>query len=129
MSSDEENDEIQDPEKIRDKILKMHQGERMQASAWDDDNTGVESRRNPEDPDSLAILKAAANGNIGRVVKLVEENPTLVHVTDKDGYTPLHRACYRNYTSIVKELRLTLELLTDGSLCTQHATTSRVLKF
>ncbi|XP_057327112.1 ankyrin repeat domain-containing protein 49-like [Microplitis mediator] len=106
MSSDEENDEIQDLEKIRDKILTMHQSERMQVSAWDDDNTGVESQRNPEDPDSRAILKAAEKGNSERVAKLLEKNPTLVHATDKDGYTPLHRACYGNHTSIIEYLLL-----------------------
>lgn len=56
MSSDEENDEIQDLEAIRDKILTMHQGERMQVSAWDDDNTGVESQRNPEGQTILFTL-------------------------------------------------------------------------
>ncbi|KAH0567525.1 ankyrin repeat domain-containing protein 49-like [Cotesia glomerata] len=104
MSSDEENDQIQDLEAIRDKILSSSQGERMQVSAWDDDNTGVETQRNPEDPEARAILKAAENGNIERVTILLDKNPELVHATDKDGYTPLHRACYANHTKIIEVL-------------------------
>lgn len=26
----------------------------------------------------------------------MEKDPNLVHATDKDGYTPLHKACYNN---------------------------------
>lgn len=46
MSSDEENDEMQDLEAIRDKILSSPRSERMQVSAWEDDDDGVESERN-----------------------------------------------------------------------------------
>lgn len=45
MSSDEEN-EMQDLEAIRDKILSSPRSERMQVSAWEDDDDGVESERN-----------------------------------------------------------------------------------
>lgn len=46
MSSDEENDELQDLEEIRDKILSTPRSERMQISAWEDDDDGVEAERN-----------------------------------------------------------------------------------
>lgn len=46
MSSDEENDELQDLEAIRDKILNSPHSERMQVSAWEDDDDGVEAERN-----------------------------------------------------------------------------------
>lgn len=46
MSTDEENDELQDLEKIRDKILSNPRSERMQVSAWEDDDDGVEAERN-----------------------------------------------------------------------------------
>lgn len=46
MSSDEENDELQDLEAIRDKILSSPGSERMQVSAWEDDDDGIEAERN-----------------------------------------------------------------------------------
>lgn len=46
MSSDEENDKLQDLEAIRDKILSSPRSERMQVSAWEDDDDGVEAERN-----------------------------------------------------------------------------------
>ena len=47
MSSDEENDQVQDLAAIRDKMMSLPLSERMQVSAWEDDNTGVESSRYP----------------------------------------------------------------------------------
>ena len=46
MSSDEENDELQDLEAIRDKVLSSPHSKRMQVSAWEDDDDGVEAERN-----------------------------------------------------------------------------------
>lgn len=47
MSSDEENDDVlQDLEAIRDKMMSTPRSERMQVSAWEDDDDGVEAERN-----------------------------------------------------------------------------------
>jgi len=46
MLSDEENDELQDLEAIRDKVLSNPHSKRMQVSAWEDDDDGVETERN-----------------------------------------------------------------------------------
>lgn len=48
MSSDEESDEVQDLEAIRDKMMSLPLSERMQVSAWEDDDTGVEKSRYPK---------------------------------------------------------------------------------
>ena len=45
MSSDEENDELLDLEEIRDKITNTPKSDRMQLSAWEDDDVGVEATR------------------------------------------------------------------------------------
>lgn len=47
------------------------------------------------------ILWAAEHGEIGVVERLIEQNSSVVTVRDKDGYTPLHRACYNNHVEIV----------------------------
>lgn len=47
------------------------------------------------------ILWAAENGDLELVKKLTKVNTDLLHVKDKDGYTPLHRACYSNHVEIV----------------------------
>ncbi|XP_012252615.2 ankyrin repeat domain-containing protein 49-like [Athalia rosae] len=104
MSSDEEADEITDLESIRDKILSQPRGDRMQVSAWEDDNDGIEEERNAREPDSKAILEAAEIGDITTVARLITQNSDLIQATDHDGYTPLHRACYGNHPDIVEYL-------------------------
>lgn len=32
---------------------------------------------------------------------LILGDPTLIHAKDKDGYTPLHRACYNDHEHVV----------------------------
>jgi len=46
MSSDEENDEVQDLEAIRDVMMSTPRSERVQVSAWEDDDDGIEAERN-----------------------------------------------------------------------------------
>lgn len=46
MSSDEENDELTSLEEIRDNIMNQPRADRMQVSAWEDDDEGVEEARN-----------------------------------------------------------------------------------
>lgn len=47
------------------------------------------------------ILWAAENGDANRVSELLEANSNLTKVSDKDGYTPLHRAAYNNHLRVV----------------------------
>lgn len=104
MSSEDENDELTDLEAIRDKILSQPRGDRMQVSAWEDDDDGIEAERNAKEPDEKAILSAAEDGEIEKVRKLLIKDFSLLECTDKDGYTPLHRACYGNHVEIVEYL-------------------------
>jgi len=46
MSSDEENDQVQDLEAIRDIMMSTPRNERVQVSAWEDDDDGIEVDRN-----------------------------------------------------------------------------------
>ncbi|XP_065172795.1 ankyrin repeat domain-containing protein 49-like, partial [Atheta coriaria] len=52
------------------------------------------------------ILWAAEHGHLDIVIKIIEEHPQLVNTKDKDGYSPLHRACYSNHIDIVDYLLL-----------------------
>ncbi|XP_046814274.1 ankyrin repeat domain-containing protein 49-like [Vespa crabro] len=104
MSSEDENDELTDLEKIRDRMLSQPRCDRMQVSAWEDDDDGVEVERNAKEPDEKAILSAAENGDIEKIRKLLIKDLNLLECTDKDGYTPLHRACYGNHVEIVEYL-------------------------
>ncbi|XP_034187446.1 ankyrin repeat domain-containing protein 49 [Osmia lignaria lignaria] len=103
-SSEEENDQLMDLEAIRDEILSQPRSECMQVSAWEDDDDGVETERNAKEPDEKEILNAAENGELDKVKKLITINLGLLEATDKDGYTPLHRACYGNHVEIVEYL-------------------------
>lgn len=104
MSSEDENDELTDLEAIRDKVLSQPRGDRMQVSAWEDDDDGIEAERNAKEPDEKAILNAAKDGEIEKVRKLLIKDFSLLECTDKDGYTPLHRACYGDHVEIVEYL-------------------------
>ncbi|KAL7305381.1 hypothetical protein TKK_0002124 [Trichogramma kaykai] len=104
MSSDEENDELMDLEAIRDKIISTPQNERMQVSAWDNDDDGVDDSRDAKDPTESAILTAAEEGQLDKVKEFYKLNKTLIKCQDKDGYTPLHRACYGNHTNVAEFL-------------------------
>ena len=54
------------------------------------------------EPDAKEILNAAENGQLDRMQRSLARNPRLLECTDKDGYTPLHRACYGNHVKIVE---------------------------
>lgn len=103
-ASDEESDNLADLEEIRDRILSQPRNERMQVSAWEDDDDGVEASRDAKAPDQRTILSAAENGNLENVKYALYGNYDLLNCTDKDGYTPLHRACYGNHVGTVKYL-------------------------
>ncbi|KAI4490935.1 hypothetical protein M0802_010609 [Mischocyttarus mexicanus] len=104
MSSEDENDKLTDLEDIRDKMLSQPRYDRMQVSAWEDDDDGIEAERNAKDPDEKAILSAAENGDLDKIKLLLIKDPNLIECADKDGYRPLHRACYGNHIEIVKHL-------------------------
>jgi ankyrin repeat protein len=53
-----------------------------------------------ESPDK-EILWASENGKFSMVERLILDNPGIIHAKDKDGYTPLHRACYNNHEHVV----------------------------
>ncbi|CAK9821080.1 Ankyrin repeat domain-containing protein 49 [Anthophora plagiata] len=103
-SSEEESDQLANLEAIRDRMLSQPRVAPMQVSAWEDDDDGVEAGRNAKEPDAQDILTAAENGNLYDVKMLLIKNPSLLESTDKDGYTPLHRACYGNHVQIVEYL-------------------------
>lgn len=103
-SSEEESDKLTDLEAIRDSILSQPRGESMQVSAWEDDDDGVEADRNAAGDDEKAILSAAENGDLEKLKELLNANPSLLECRDKDGYTPLHRACYGNHVQVVQHL-------------------------
>ncbi|XP_014216933.1 ankyrin repeat domain-containing protein 49 [Copidosoma floridanum] len=105
-SEEEESDELMDLEKIRDQIMSQPLGDydRMQVSAWEDDDKDIEETRNAKDPLQRAMLTAAENGDLDKVKSYYALDPSLVKCADSDGYTPLHRACYGNHTKIIEFL-------------------------
>lgn len=54
------------------------------------------------EPDAKAVLNAAEEGDLEKIKELLSKNRLLLESTDKDGYTPLHRACYGNHVKIVE---------------------------
>lgn len=47
---------------------------------------------------------AAEEGKLDVIKELLVDDPNLIHTTDQDGYTPLHRACYGNFVDVVDYL-------------------------
>ncbi|XP_050316125.1 ankyrin repeat domain-containing protein 49-like [Anthonomus grandis grandis] len=73
-------------------------------SGWEDDANDVDDSRNPSAIVEYKILEASENGDLETIKELLRQDPNLVHTTDKDNYTPLHRACYANNLEVVKYL-------------------------
>lgn len=100
--SDDDNEEFDDlgelPEKSRNSSCSF------QVSGWENDNDGIEEEKNPHESPDKELLWAAENGHFDVVKAILEKDISLLHVTDKDGYTPLHRACYNDHPEIVKYL-------------------------
>nr|CAD7419668.1 unnamed protein product [Timema poppensis] len=83
------------------KVWKLQENLFGQVSGWDDDTEGIEEETNPKESPEKEILWAAENGDLDSLRRLLSSNAQLVHVTDKDGYTPLHRACYNDHVEAV----------------------------
>ncbi|RLO05147.1 hypothetical protein DYB28_006131, partial [Aphanomyces astaci] len=64
-----------------------------------------------ETDDDIWLMRVGAYGMEALVVKLIKASAD-VHVTNDVHWSPLHEACHRGYTSIVKEL---LRAGTDGT--------------
>ncbi|EYC13196.1 hypothetical protein Y032_0044g1027 [Ancylostoma ceylanicum] len=74
----------------------------MFVSAWQEDDQGIRDAdlENPAEK----FLKEAENGNIDFLKTALEADPSLLSVTDEDGYTALHRAAYNNHLDAVSFL-------------------------
>lgn len=80
--------------------LKLHMSSEYSASVKLLNRT-IFSRVDPKDPGSR-LLRAAEHNQIEIINELLSADPSLVHTTDTDGYTPLHRAAYSNQMEAVK---------------------------
>ncbi|KAK9875574.1 hypothetical protein WA026_009377 [Henosepilachna vigintioctopunctata] len=77
---------------------------RFAVSGWQDDLEDIDPTRNPEEKNEKSILQAAEQGQLEYIKTLLNKNPALIQAKDKDGYTPLHRACYGNHVNVVQYL-------------------------
>ncbi|KAK5640114.1 hypothetical protein RI129_010925 [Pyrocoelia pectoralis] len=82
----------------------MQSDERFLVSGWDEDLDDVQEEKHPHETPEKEILWSAEKGKLEIVKHLVQSDPNLVNVSDSDGYTPLHRACYNDHIDIVSFL-------------------------
>ena len=54
--------------------------------------------------DDAAFSKAVKGGDTHTVKKIVDSNPSIVHKTDKNGYTALHNAAYHGQKIVADHL-------------------------
>ncbi|KAK9499100.1 hypothetical protein O3M35_003609 [Rhynocoris fuscipes] len=104
--SDEEEEELDRLAELTELTFKAKNEnvERFQVSGWDDDDLNIEHEKHPHETPAKEILWACENGEIEVVKKLLRRNIQLLEVTDNDGYTPLHRACYNGHAKLVEFL-------------------------
>ncbi|KAG8225070.1 hypothetical protein J437_LFUL000049 [Ladona fulva] len=103
MSDEEDDDSL--PDELPDIPSGSDKLSKMFVSGWDDDNEGIDEEPNPHENSKKEILWAAEHGDLSLVKKLIElEGICLLKEHDKDGYTPLHRACYNGHEDIVEYL-------------------------
>eukprot|EP00095_Tigriopus_kingsejongensis_P001979 snap_masked-scaffold886_size84816-processed-gene-0.18 protein:Tk01979 transcript:snap_masked-scaffold886_size84816-processed-gene-0.18-mRNA-1 annotation:"ankyrin repeat domain-containing protein 49" len=84
------------------------QVQKFSAQAQCDQGENQSSSEDEDEPDEPGprLLWAAQHGQLALVQTLLDDEPDLLLTTDKDGYTPLHRACYTHHPEIVRELLL-----------------------
>ncbi|XP_022915971.1 ankyrin repeat domain-containing protein 49-like [Onthophagus taurus] len=78
--------------------------ERFLVSGWEDDLNDIDEEENPHETPEKEVLWAAENGELNDLKRLIEANAELINIVDKDGYSPLHRACYGNHIEMVEYL-------------------------
>jgi ankyrin repeat protein len=54
--------------------------------------------------DEKLFFRAVKDGDLEQVRAMLEENPALAHIRDKDLSTPLHLAAWRGHPAVVSEL-------------------------
>ncbi|XP_046388295.1 ankyrin repeat domain-containing protein 49-like [Ischnura elegans] len=103
MSDEEENDSFpNEGARIPEESSNLSG---MYVSGWDDDTVGIDEEPNPHENAKKEILWASEHGNLDLVKKLIQlEGSSLLKERDKDGYTPLHRACYNGHEDVVEYL-------------------------
>lgn len=87
---DEGRDVLTELERLTEKIPKG-----MFVSGWDDDDD-VEVDPNPTETPEKEFLWAATENKIDVVQILLSKYPHLINISDADGYSALHKACYNN---------------------------------
>ncbi|XP_045458809.1 ankyrin repeat domain-containing protein 49 [Melitaea cinxia] len=107
MSDSEDESKIKDFKEISEEIerCKMNPATSgMFVSGWDDADQDVDLVKNPKANPIDHVLWAAENGELETLRELLTKQPGLVHATDSDGYTPLHRAAYSNHVNVISYL-------------------------
>ncbi|XP_017786257.1 PREDICTED: ankyrin repeat domain-containing protein 49-like [Nicrophorus vespilloides] len=84
--------------------MESESSNRFLVSNWEEDLEDYDVETNPHETVEKEILWAAEEGKLEKLKELLKAHPNLVHYKDKDGYTPLHRACYANHLEIVDYL-------------------------
>ncbi|XP_053676419.1 ankyrin repeat domain-containing protein 49 [Anopheles nili] len=89
-----EDEELDTIEALEAKMSKVPRG--MFVSGWDDPDDLIEEDKDPKATLERHVLWAAAENKFETVEAIVSRKPSVVHATDSDGYTALHKACYCN---------------------------------
>jgi ankyrin repeat protein len=77
----------------------------MFVSGWDDPDDLIEEDKNPTQTLERQILWAAAEDHTEIVQDILLKKPELARdAVDRDGYTPLHKACYNNNYEMAETL-------------------------
>lgn len=68
----------------------------MFVSGWEDPDDLIEEDQDPQASLERQILWAATENLTQIVEEILKKRPDLVNAVDRDGYSPLHKACYNN---------------------------------
>ncbi|XP_072944800.1 ankyrin repeat domain-containing protein 49-like [Epargyreus clarus] len=107
MSDSEEEQYAKDYKEIAEEIKQRKsnpQTSGMFVSGWDDADQDVQLVKDPKANPIDHVLWAAEHNELDVLKELLTAQPGLVHATDGDGYTPLHRAAYSNHVSVISYL-------------------------
>ncbi|XP_052867567.1 ankyrin repeat domain-containing protein 49-like [Anopheles cruzii] len=87
-------------EALQTKMSQVPRG--MFVSGWDDPDDLIEEDNDPKASVERHALWAAGENKMDLLTAMLSLKPSIVHATDRDGYTVLHKACYNNNLAMAK---------------------------
>ncbi|VDP00182.1 unnamed protein product [Soboliphyme baturini] len=91
------------PEALAEIARAKEKNPSMFVSGWiEDDDAGVTEATDIDENPISRLLWASEHGKRRIIRQILADDPSLINVQDRDGYTPLHRASYNDFPKTIQ---------------------------